>query len=152
MFHALTFCSQSIADVHISSRPCVRVRAPPPPPLRRFRAQRTDFAHGIDRVRSGAFLHGPRGHSCISVTRHAQSLSWLWVFPACLSAVVPPPTSSPPSSPARARHMRTPVPRRTHSPVTPPTRSARARAGPTAPVLRAVHMEFHFHRSLMSAS
>ena len=59
----------------VLSRPlCAPPRAPPPP-LRHFRAQRTAFAHGIDRVRSGAFLHGARGHSCISVTRHPQSLS-----------------------------------------------------------------------------
>jgi hypothetical protein len=37
------------------------------------RAHRTAFAHGIDRDRSGAFLHVPRGHSCISVgSRHAS--------------------------------------------------------------------------------
>ncbi len=37
------------------------------------RAHRAAFAHGIDRDRSGAFLHVPRGHSCISVgSTHAS--------------------------------------------------------------------------------
>ena len=68
-------CVLTVVHTTVSSRPlCAPPRAPPPP-LRHFRAQRTAFAHGIDRVRSGAFLHGARGHSCISVTRHPQSLS-----------------------------------------------------------------------------
>ena len=63
------------------------------------------LAHGIHRVRPGAFLHGAllafREHTCVSLC-----LSHDCDFSACLSAVAraPPPTSTPPSSPPRALH------------------------------------------------
>jgi hypothetical protein len=53
---------------------------------------RTPFAHGIDRIRSGAFFHGARGHFCISGNTRpcpytSPFVSRVWILFACLSAV-----------------------------------------------------------------
>ena len=69
------------------------------------RAHRTALAHGIHRVRSGAFLHGAllafREHTCVSLClSHDCDF-----FRVPFRSPAPPPTSTPPSSPTpRAFH------------------------------------------------
>ena len=53
-----SFASQSAKGAALQGAPLIALRARGGARSVAFRAQRTAFAHGIERVRSGAFLHG----------------------------------------------------------------------------------------------